>query len=243
MFFWAIMSFSFGISAQSNMTIAILDLENKAHLKETTLTRVWDKIAKEFSSKKEYIVYERWMVDTLIAEQSNVKMLACRDEQCLFAIGHLLSVNFVLSGSISVRNDAYLVSLQLIDIKNNVSAGLLEKPIPDFYEATLTRDIPKMTNELLVAIQKQDRNLSKTAVVEPEKNLSSSSSTELSSEVPEKKVHRSFLSKPGFLIPLSAVLAGGAVAGYLFLKSEKTGNEGPTDVPLTDAPSHSRITR
>jgi hypothetical protein len=241
MILMAILFVSIGINAQSTRTIAILDLENKANVKPVTINRVADRITKEFSAKKEFIVYEHWMIDTMLAAQSNMKILECKDEQCLFAIGHLLSVDVVINGAVSRQNKQYMISLQLVDIKNNKIAGVSEIAVKDFYDATLSTSIPELLKKIVALMEVQNQKSPNEKTIASQEKPRQPRSNEQTKDSSQSKTNRSVVSKPAFWIPVSAVLVGGAVAGYYFLKSGKTGNSGLEEISLGDAPGHNRI--
>ncbi|MDD5674483.1 MAG: hypothetical protein PHC61_09980 [Chitinivibrionales bacterium] len=235
----AVLSLAFGINAQSSKTIAFLDLENKSNIKDVTMQRVWNRIAKGFSANTEFIVYERWMIDTMLAAQSNTKILECKDEQCLFAIGHLLSVDFVLSGAVSKQKSHYMISLKLVDIKNNIVAGSSETMLNDFFEATLLQTVPGMIKSFVAAINDQENKKTYLKTLLSKEPASQPAAPDKSKEPEQKKETKSFVSKPLFWVSASAVLAGGAAVGVYLLLFK--GSQAPnTGISLGDAPNHAR---
>ena len=233
--------------AQSNETIAILDFENKAELKDITMQRVAGKIRQEFSSRVAYVLLDRWLIDTMISAQGTKQLLKCIDESCLFAIGHLLSVNLVLSGSITKLDRQYCISADLVDISNNIASGYTESFLLDFKDTTIAAVMHKLVNKLLelrnekkVAIS----NLTNNQYLKQKQNNLNSNTIDSGQGKPlnktsDKIIKKTSLTNKIIWVPVAAVVLGGAAAGIYFYKNKHTsGNATNNDISLDDEPKH-----
>jgi len=228
------------LAAQTPPTIAVLDFENKAILKDLTINRISDKIINEFSAKGEYIVYDRKLIDTMMSGQGTKNLLKCREESCLFAIGHLLGVDLVLSGSISKQNKQYMIYADLIDIKNNTAMGSVKTVIANFYDSTFQKSFPGMVAKLFELIKnKEIKNAllrATQAGIDKRANAGAMDST-------NNRNHKKAGSIKGVLwssISIAVLGGAGAAAYYYKYKRKKPDNNSPIDddILLDDAPTH-----
>ena len=229
--------------AQTNGTIAILDFENKALLKDATIQRVGDKIRQEFANKGDYVVLDRWLIDTMISARGNKQLLKCTDESCLFAIGHLINADLVLGGSITKQNRRYCISADLVDIKSNIASGNTQSFVIDFYDTTVASAAGELVNRLLDlknAKKVMPSNTANNQASMQNQNVMKHPAVDSGQGVPlNKTTKKSGLSKSLFWVPVAAVVIGAAAAGlYYFKKKQASNGPADNDISLDDAPKH-----
>jgi hypothetical protein len=241
-FFLIIIATFSSIVSQTYPTIAILDLENKALLKDITMQRVDNKFLNELSAKGDFIIFVPDMIDTILSSQGNKNILNCRYESCLFQIGHLLNVDFVLNGSITKQNRRFFISIEMIDIKNNVAVGSTDGIVADFYDSTLQKTIPAMVTQLF---GKKETKVIKSIHLHTKQTDTTEQNIEktpvMYSTKKEKK-KKNKLSKSILWIPVSAVIISGTVAAVYYFKfkhnNNTNGNLSDDEISTDDAPQH-----
>jgi hypothetical protein len=238
-----ITTFGLAAFAQTNGTIAILDFENKALLKDATIQRVGDKIRQEFANKGDYVVFDRWLIDTMISARGNKQLLKCTDESCLFAIGHLISADLVLGGSITKQNRRYCISADLVDIKSNIASGNTQSFVIDFYDTTVASAADELVNRLLElrnAKKVMPSNAANTRSSMQNQNIMKHPAVDSGQGGPlNKTTKKSGLSKSLFWAPVAAVVIGAAAAGIYYFKKKQIGSgSADNDISLDDAPMH-----
>jgi hypothetical protein len=232
-----IIALSLAASAQNNGTVAVLDFENKAVLKDLTMQRVTGKIREEFTAKHGYVALDRWLIDTMMGSQGNKQLLKCTDESCLFAIGHLLSVDLVVNGSITKVNRRYCISAELVDVKNNIAAGNAQTYAIDFYDTTVARASHELVNKLFELVNAKKAVPSSVAGNQPP----GQKQDVLNNTTEEGNHHK---RKPGLTklfiwVPVAAVVLGGAAAGIYYLALKHAPASPPdNDISIDDAPKH-----
>jgi hypothetical protein len=212
---------------------------------------VLEKIRREFIPVKNYVVFDRWLIDTIMNAQGNKQLLKCTEESCLFAIGHLLSVDLVLSGFITKQNGKYCINADLVDIKNNIASGYMQRFVFDFYDTTLISVSRELVKQLLDE-RKTKRDISSNAPSAKENEHKPTIPSTDNVDTRVVKVSRNnmipehgkkaTLNKRLFWVPVAAVVVGAAVAGayYYMSKAPTTSTIEPVDndISLDDAPKH-----
>jgi hypothetical protein len=182
-----------------------------------------------------------------MSTQGNKQLLKCTDESCLFAIGHLLSVDLVLSGSISKSDRRYCISAELVDIKNNISTGYVQSFVMDFYDSTVVKVSHELINKLLElksakkVVASNVSNDQSTGQNQQIFNHSAVASRQgkPSNQTTNNGAKKSSLVKTLIWVPVAAVVLGGAAAGMFYFKSKHaTGSPADNDISLDDAPKH-----
>jgi hypothetical protein len=228
----------FILFAQNQETIAILDFQTQNSVSRTQARFVSDCLGKHFNATGKFIVLEKWMIDTVLAEQGFNSSKACASEQCLIAIGHLLTVKKVLGGTILKKGGSVELSAMMIDVDANVLENTATVAVPVAQK--------RITDQNVIALF---RALSTKPVVKKNiapahsENMSSSAEADVPISSDKKTSHKQSLAKKkGFWMTASACVVGVAAvsAYYLLLASKGAGNAPDTGISLGDAPSHSK---
>jgi hypothetical protein len=233
--------------AQNNATVAVLDFENKALLKDATMQRVAGKVREALSAAHGCVALDRWLIDTMMAAQGNKQLLKCTDESCLFAIGHLLSVDLVVTGSITKQEKRYCVSAELVDIKNNIVAGYAQTFTTNFHDTAMARVSTQLVHIFLELANTKKPVVSTVAGAQPriqKQNVLNSAANDSGRGAGGHDKPDGHKKKPGISelfvwVPVAAVVLGGAAAGIYFLGMKHAPANPPDNtISLDDAPKH-----
>lgn len=198
------------------INIAVMDLDNRGNFEKNEMNLFTDRINSEILKNSRFVVVERQQIDRILQEQGFQQSGACDSKECLVEMGQILAVQKVIGGSIGKIEGIYPLTIKLIDVRTGEIEAQVVKDIRGSKTDVLSKHIPEMTAQLL----KQAGYGPKVAAVK-KKNL---------------------IRKPGFFIPVIALVAGGGVAAAVLLNSDDEGdggdNTGVQDIDITDFPDH-----
>jgi hypothetical protein len=217
--------------AQNEEMIAILDFQAQSPVSTAQAKFVSDGLKRQFKATEKYIVLDKWMIDTILSEQGFNKTHTCINEQCLIAIGHLLTVKKVLGGLVAIKGKNVELSALMVDVEANALVSSATVTIPVTQKKLKDQDVTVffkaiMAKKNIIPLNTQKSGPTTSANV-PEDQF-------------EKTSHEtSLFKKKGFWMTASACVIGAAVVStYYFLRASKgRGSEPDTGLSLNDAPS------
>ncbi len=226
------------VVSQESTIIAALNFENKSILKDNTVLKVSTFFRKKIAEDSKAMVFDSWMIDTIISTQGNPELLKCRENSCLLAIGYLLVVDVVINGEILSDRKGYTISLNAVDVKSNSVFRPVKQTIKKFNRASVEMAVGILAEEIMQRISSNDviSTESGAAALQAGKTRNRASTREKSPVLKR------------LLIGTAAVaVIGGAIGGYSYYQSTNDGSPGggdnppaivPEDIPLTDLPKH-----
>ncbi len=222
------------LNAQTQQTMAILDLSVESPVSVNQGRFVSDNLRARFNASGKYIVLDKWIVDTVLSEQGFNTSHPCATEQCLLAMAHLLTVNKVLGGTISVKGKFVEVFALMVDVDAGrvVASGTMT--IPVIQKRVIDKNIDKLYQCLLV----QPHAAEKAGLPSqtPQQTASNSVKVKNSKQGDHKK---SLFQKSGFWVTTSAVIVSAPVIVlYLNCINNRKRNVSDNDIPLGNTPSH-----
>jgi hypothetical protein len=224
--------------AQNQETIAILDFQTQNSIAANQARYVSGVLGKQFNATGNFIVLEKWMIDTVLAEQGFNSNHACASEQCLIAIGHLLTVKKVLGGTILKKGGYVELSALMIDVDANALVNSATVTVPVAQKRITEQNVTALFRALMTKPAAKRNNPPANS-----QNMVSSAKADVSISPPKKPAHEtSLLKKKGFWMTASACVVGAAAVSvyYLLFASKGMGSAPDTGISLGDAPSHSQ---
>ena len=102
------------ISAQSQQSIAVLDLEARG-ISAVETASLTDRLRSEMVKTGRITVVERGQMQQILQEQ-DFQLTGCTTEECAVEIGQLLGVTKMLAGSIGKVGSTFSIDLRTIDV-------------------------------------------------------------------------------------------------------------------------------
>jgi len=144
---WAIASFGKDV-------IAVINLENTGGVSNGTVKEITSSIYSSVKKLNKHIVLEKKIVDTLLVAQGFSATNKCSQEQCLTAMGHLISVKKIIGGSIERKKAKTVVTLLYVDVNSSKQIHKITRAIEGPKEQFLTSVLPEMVRNL-VSVEKR----------------------------------------------------------------------------------------
>ena len=131
-------------------SVAILDLEAKGVSKEEA-SIITDRFRAHLVNTGKFKVMERSNMDKILKEQGFQQTEYCNTTECTVKIGHLLSVNTILTGSVTKLGGIYSINVRMLDVQTGqISKEEFEDckcPIEDVLSITTKNITYKITND------------------------------------------------------------------------------------------------
>lgn len=209
------------VTAQDAQVLAVVDLENRGGVAAEDIVVVSDAIAEQAQKDRRYFLFDRALVEPVLAEQGFPQTRGCSHEQCLTALGNLLAAHKIIGGGIRREQDSIELELLLVDVQSGAAESRIAISERASRTAFLQAHVPRAVKKLLSA-RPTDRTR--------REHTSSAAKT------PRKR-------RPWWL-PVTGVLAAGAAgAGALWYYIRDGGDGGAGEsgpVSLDDAPVRER---
>ncbi len=116
-------------------------------LSESQTATLTDVLRSEISKTHKYTVLERSQMDQVLKEQG-FQQSGCTDASCAVEIGKLLSVQYIVLGSIGLVGETYTINARVVD----VATGKILKDITEYHngkpDLLLTQVMPIVAQKL-----------------------------------------------------------------------------------------------
>ena len=101
---------------QKNTKIAVMDFVATG-VDEFLARNITAVVAAELKQFSGLQIISRQEVSTLLSFEGTKQSVGCSDESCFVEIGNALGAHYLLSGSVGLLNDVYLISVKVINIR------------------------------------------------------------------------------------------------------------------------------
>jgi hypothetical protein len=103
------------------ISIAVLDFETKEGVSKSLQVPVTDKLSEELFNTGKYRLLDRKNVQTILHQQG---INSCTSSDCAVEVGQLLSVDKIVTGSISKIKDVYMVNASMTNVGTGEVDGI-----------------------------------------------------------------------------------------------------------------------
>jgi TolB-like protein len=138
---------SIPLFSQEKQSIAIARLISSGISQDEAIS-LTDALRSELGKTGKYQVIERTQMDAILQEQGFQQSGACNNEECALEIGKLLSVQYMVLGSIGMVGETFAINIRMVDIKT----GKIENELTENYkgkvDGLLTDIIPRAAQKL-----------------------------------------------------------------------------------------------
>ncbi|MFC1586138.1 PEGA domain-containing protein [Fibrobacterota bacterium] len=125
--------------AEDNPHIAVMELEGNG-VSKTDIIGLSNRFRTELFKTEHFTVIERGQMNLILKEQA-FQLSGCISQECVIQVGQLLSVKYMVVGSVDKVSDLYSVDLRMV----NVESGKIEKSVTDECEGCKLSDVLKLT--------------------------------------------------------------------------------------------------
>lgn len=130
---------------------AVLDLSSKGNITASDASILTDRIRSLIVQSQQYEVIERENMDRILREQGFQATQNCDTTDCSVAIGKILSVRHMITGSASRLGNLYTLNLRIIDVEKG---SILREEYSDCLcplESLMTQLAPELVRRVLQA--------------------------------------------------------------------------------------------
>jgi len=120
-FLFAVGLFLF-VTLNAQVKIAVIDFEGK-NVPETDASALTDRLRAELFLTGKFVVLEREKMDAILKEQQ-FQLSGCTSDACVVEAGQLLTVEQMVSGSVSKVGQTYSVTARLISVEQGNLLGV-----------------------------------------------------------------------------------------------------------------------
>ncbi len=141
---------------------AVLDFNSKGNITASDASIITDRIRSLIVQSQQYEVIERENMDRILREQGFQASQSCDTTDCSVAIGKILSVRHMLTGTASRLGNLYSLNLRIIDVEKG---SILKEEYVDCLcplESLMTQTAPELVRKVL--------NSAKATQTKPENN-------------------------------------------------------------------------
>ncbi|MBT9548050.1 MAG: hypothetical protein IV090_21850 [Candidatus Sericytochromatia bacterium] len=147
----ALTALCFGVSlpAWASERAAVLDFSSKGNITASDASIITDRIRSLIVQSQKYEVIERENMDRILREQGFQATQNCDTTDCSVAIGKILSVRHMITGSASRLGNLYSLNLRIIDVEKG---SILKEEYVDCLcplESLMTQTAPELVRKVL----------------------------------------------------------------------------------------------
>jgi TolB-like protein len=154
--------------AQNQQTIAVFDFVTQPPVSSQKGKDVSETLQKQFIVNGNYLVLEKWMIDTVLFYEGYGQNRSCDDLKCYLSIGNMLAVNKIISGSILKRGKNIEISAFLIDVESRKVENSSTVTIPSGKKQIPESDITVLFQKIINNsgnYEKKESDTQKTVIV------------------------------------------------------------------------------
>jgi curli biogenesis system outer membrane secretion channel CsgG len=197
-------------------TIAVNDLAGEG-IEASEARIISDRLRSELINSEMFRVMERGEMETILKEQGFQQSGLCTDQSCMVEMGKILGVRNIIAGTIGKIGGMYTISTRMIDVATGEVKFSVTLDCKCAISDVLTKSVPTIAQQIVVKT-KAAAEPPREQAVKPSPQQAPAAPAETQAAAPEKK--KSLFTQWYFWVPAAALVAGGAVAGYVVLSKK-----------------------
>jgi TolB-like protein len=139
--------FSVSFAFAEKIPIAVIDLDAQG-VEKSTAAVVTERLRSELVVVSVFRVMERAQMENILKEQGFQQTGACSDNQCLVAVGQVLGVKRMITGSVGKVGDLYSLTLRIIDVATGEILGVASEDCECSLKIILGQTIPSLAQKI-----------------------------------------------------------------------------------------------
>jgi hypothetical protein len=215
--------------------VAVINPERPSMFSRGEIVVLLDAIEKQINKSRQFQCVELVVVEKVLEKMKLNRVDACPDKTCLRGIAGELSLDYVVTLSIELKERAFDVRLEMYEIPSGKIAGGISGQFKGAKSQLALKFVPKQTKELVrttewKAANKPKRPAKTITAAKPDATKQQtaakpSGAAPATAEGADGKKKASVLKSPAFWIPAVLVVAVPIVLVYYVRASQEPGDE------------------